>query len=335
MTASTDAIDSAVTIDHVGSCGDSSTVQVVNNKENFEQQQAASQQQQQQEEEEYDAIHHPLACIDNSCDVLISIFGAGSDKQDQEIVQTYYSMPSCHKEQPAEEPIERQSIEPQVITPTPASSTKALSKSDQKSKKNHKKKKQKSRVAPKGVTVDDDQVEARRKSRFGRWWKKKFKASGDNRSKSAPKSRSTKEADAGNVSKTRTRAPPSHTTDVASADYVDMSDVYNEPPPKPTTPFNSAARNLPSTEVSDSDSDLEEEGESVNVWKDLNDMWEESRHDLVRVISENISVNEAEATNMEEVDLMDHYERAVAAEELIETANKHKQKEQEPQELMV
>jgi len=322
MTASTSAIDSAVAIDHVGSYGDTSTVQVVNNKENFEQQQAAAQQQQQQEEEEYDYIHHPLSCIDNSCDVLISIFGAGSDKQDQEIVQTYNSMPSCHKEQPAEEPIERQSIEPQVITPTPASSTKALSKSDQKSKKNHKKKKQKGRVAPKGVTVDDDQVEARRKSRFGRWWKKKFKASGDNRSKSAPKSRSTKEADAGNVSKTRTRASPSHTTAVASADYVDMSDVYN----------NSAARNLPSTEVSDSDSDLEEEEENVNVWKDLNDMWEESRHDLVRVISENISVNEAEAANMEEVDLMDHYERAVAAEELIETANKYKQ---EPQELMV
>jgi len=326
MTASTSAIDSAVAIDHVGSYGDTSTVQVVNNKENFEQQQ-------QQEEEEYDYIHHPLSCIDNSCDVLISIFGAGSDKQDQEIVQTYNSIPSCHKEQPAEEPIERQSIEPQVITP--ASSTKALSKSDQKSKKNHKKKKQKGRVAPKGVTVDDDQVEARRKSRFGRWWKKKFKASGDNRSKSAPKSRSTKEADAGNVSKTRTRAPPSPTTAVASADYVDMSHVYNEPPPKPATPFNSAARNLSSTEVSDSDSDLEEEGENVNVWKDLNDMWEESRHDLVRVISENISVNEAEAANMEEVDLMDHYERAVAAEELIETANKHKQKEQEPQELMV
>lgn len=329
---------SAATIARVGSRGDSSTDGVTNNKEDFEQQQAAARRQIEPQQEEYDDIHHPLSCIDNTCDALISIFGAGSDKQDQEVEQTFRSVSSCYQEHRAEEPIherqeviERQSIQSQVVVPpvAAAASNRALSKKNRKKDKKSNKKR-KSRAAPKGVTVDDHQVEARRKSGFSRWWKKRHKASGGNRSKSAPKSRSTKESDSGNIGKTR--APASPAIAVAPPEYVDMSDVYNEPPPKFATSFNSAARDLPPAEVSDSDSYSEEE-ESVNVWRELNDMWEESRHNLVRVISENISVNEAQASDVEEDELMDHYERAVAAEQLLESANTGRKRS--PEELTV
>ena len=69
--------------------------------------------------------------------------------------------------------------------------------------------------------------------------------------------------------------------------------------------------------VSDSDGSDDEEGE-LDVWKELNAMWEESGHDLVRVVSDNLSIHhhesQAAVTMEEEEDILQKYERAMKQE---------------------
>eukprot|EP00526_Cylindrotheca_closterium_P016235 CAMPEP_0113614718 /NCGR_PEP_ID=MMETSP0017_2-20120614/7319_1 /TAXON_ID=2856 /ORGANISM="Cylindrotheca closterium" /LENGTH=333 /DNA_ID=CAMNT_0000523911 /DNA_START=36 /DNA_END=1037 /DNA_ORIENTATION=- /assembly_acc=CAM_ASM_000147 len=319
------------------------------------QQQKEQQQQHEKEVQQEEVFAAPLSCMDNACDTMVRLFGAGSDKQDEVLEttiettytnMTYANMVACvtpeksladngeedeednqapqtwcasqeaqAQQEPQEQakPEQEQEQSPAPVTPE-AKRTFGFGGKNNKKKKNKKKKNKQGRVAPTGVTVDDDQVEARRKNRFGRWWKKKFQKDTKQRSKSVPRTRTRNDTIPPSPSTVRSQMQDD---DVPSADYVDMTNVYNEPPTV-ASDTQSAASFQPRAKVESDSDDSEEEEESVNVWKELNDMWEESGHDLVRVVSDNLSVTEQQAAMAEEEDIMAKYEQAVAAEERLE-----------------
>lgn len=295
------------------------------------------------------SVNHPLSCMDNACEAMISLFGAGSDHQDEEM-EAVFQNPFLSLQEPVDERSVEEtkdcepaqvapSEEPQVpVTPapvTPAKTQEQVSRPQAekeevtlpeqakeeeqapvaapmppiKTKRTFSlsgKKNKKTQKTP--VTLDDGQVEARRKSRLGRWWKKKFHKE-QIRAKSAPRARELE------------TVPPSPST-VAShmqTDYVDMTHEYSgsAPPTFPSRP--SAASFTPRKHVkfddSGSDASSVEEEEEINVWKELNEMWEESGHDMVRVISDNLNLTDPEGEEEEEDLLIKKYEQVVAAEQ--------------------
>ncbi|KAL3927332.1 MAG: hypothetical protein SGBAC_013129 [Bacillariaceae sp.] len=354
---------------------EASTVRVVNSEERM----ALSQSQQEQEEEEYDLKHHPLACMDNACHAMVGLFGAGSDKQDEDLESTvgthYTNMVACvtptqkedanateqqqqeqlSKELPLEQAPPPAVTETQQPAPSVTPETKRTfsfvtpKKSNTKnSKKSNSNNNKQLRVAPTGVTVDDDQIEARRKNRLGKWWKKTFQKDASQRSKSVPPRRRQQKQQQ-QQRRRRRQTQQSGTDTVPSspstvADYIDMSNVYNEPLPNHSNEDNQSAASF-TPRTGDSDSEEEEDLSSLNVWKELNDMWEESGHDMVRVISDNLSVKDGgggsaaaavaaarnSATTTEQ-DVLTKYEQTVAAEQLLEAQRKEKN---EPLEVSV
>mmetsp|Transcript_32129 Transcript_32129/g.78085 ORF Transcript_32129/g.78085 Transcript_32129/m.78085 type:complete len:366 (+) Transcript_32129:96-1193(+) len=336
------------------------TVRVVNNEETMalSQQQKEQQQQHEKEVQQEEVFAAPLSCVDNACDTMVRLFGAGSDKQDEVLENTiettyanmtYANMVACvtpeksladngeedeednqapqtwcasqeqaqAKQEPQEQakPEQEEEQSPAPVTPEAKRTFGFGGKNNKRNKKKKKKKNKQGRVAPTGVTVDDDQVEARRKNRFGRWWKKKFQKDVKQRSKSVPRTRTRNDTIPPSPSTVRSQMQDD---DVPSADYVDMTNVYNEPPTVASDTQSAASFQPRANKVESDSDDSEEEEESVNVWKELNDMWEESGHDLVRVVSDNLSVTEQQAAMAEEEDIMAKYEQAVAAEERLE-----------------